>query len=175
MRMESSKMAVNRHHNHLVVFLEDKPYRELVNGAKTLLNINERVIDDKDPSGGWNKVFVQLEENLPLLNNRQKMHALLLMDFDNAFEARINRFKQLLANESCAERVFILGIDAKESENLKRTLKQSNNEKISKILLENCPSHVVQEWQNQHLNCNQYEIKRMREQGVFKWLFNHKD
>lgn len=165
-------MAVNRHNNHLVVFLEDRPYRELVNGAKTLPNINERVIDDKNPSGGWPKVFAQLEENLPLLNNRQKMHALLLMDFDNAFQARITKFNQLLTNQNCADRVFILGIDAKESENLKRTLKQSNNEQISKILLENCPSLVVQEWQNQHLNCNQDEIKRMRAQGVFEWLFN---
>ncbi|MFD0950039.1 hypothetical protein ACFQ0F_06500 [Paraperlucidibaca wandonensis] len=103
------------------------------------------------------------------------MHALLLMDFDNAFQARITKFNQLLTNKNYADRVFILGKDAKESESLIRTLKQSNNEKISKILLEDCPKTVAQEWLNQHLNCNQNEIERMREQGVCEWLFNHKD
>lgn len=164
-------MAVNRHRNHLTIYLEDRPYRELVNGAKNLMHINEQVIDDKNPCGGWTKVFAQLEENLNLLNAKIYMHALLLMDFDNQFAARKEKFEEILIEQPCRDRVFLLGIDNKESESLKRTLGITNNEKISEILLEKCPDEIVEIWQNEHLRCNTEEIERMRNQSVFEWLF----
>ena len=46
-------MAVNRHRNHLVVYLEDQPYRGMMNGVKKLLKINDFVIDVRPPCGGW--------------------------------------------------------------------------------------------------------------------------
>lgn len=166
-------MAVNRYSNHLVVYLEDKPYRELVNGAKTLENVNEKIIDDKNPCGGWSKVLKSLTGNLNLINSRHHMHVLLLIDFDNEFEKRKEKFKEIILEEPCFNRVFLLGIDLKESEDLKRTLNQTNNEVISQLLLKDCPNNLAEVWENDHLRCNQPEIERMRASGVFEWLFKN--
>lgn len=164
-------MAVNRYNKHLVFYLEDLPYRGIVNGVKTLPNINDHVIDAKPPCGGWVKVFAELEENLKLLNAKAQMHALLLMDFDNDFEKRKGRFENLLSEQDCNDRVFLLGVDNRESEDLKAALKQSNNEAIGKILLQSCPEETAEEWKNPHLRCNADELARMAGAGVFTWLF----
>jgi hypothetical protein len=164
-------MAPNRYKNHLVIYLEDQPYRGIVNGAKTLLNVNDLVIDARPPCGGWTKVFAELQDNLDLLNAREQMHALLLMDFDNEFEKRKKQFDGLLQGQNCRDRVFLLGIDNKESEDLKKALGQSNNEEVGKLLVQSCPDETTPEWQNTHLICNTAELERMQTAGVFKWLF----
>lgn len=165
-------MAVNRYQAHLVVYLEDKPYREIMNGVKTLTYINPNVLDVKPPAGGWPKVFETLSENVKLLDANQHMHVLLLMDFDNDYSARKQRLQGITDNRSCAERVFMLGIDDKESEDLKQTLGQSNNEAIARTLLSDCPNNTNQTWHNRHLQCNLGELQRMRDKGVFTWLFS---
>ncbi|MDP3517072.1 MAG: hypothetical protein Q8S94_07885 [Pseudohongiella sp.] len=164
-------MAVNRYKNHLVIYQEDKPYRGIVNGVKSLPTVNDQVIDARPPSGGWLKVFAELEANLNLLNQRQCMHAVLLMDFDNDFQERKARFDSIIAGQSCSDRVFLLGIDERESEDLKKTMNLSNNEALGKVLLEGCPDATTPTWQNIHLRCNVGEIERMKEVGVFGWLF----
>lgn len=165
-------MAVNRYRNHLVIYLEDKPYRGIVNGVKTLPKVNDHVIDARPPCGGWSKVFAELKDNLKLLNAKPEMHAVLLMDFDNDFESRRKQFDSIFSEQPCWERVFLLGIDEKESEDLKTTLRQSNNEAVGKLLLKKCPEETTDDWQNPHLKCNEAEIGRMREAGVFTWLFS---
>lgn len=166
-------MAVNRHKNHLVVYLEDKPYREILNGAKSLPRVNEQVLDVKNPCGGWPKVFAELEENLPLIARNTFMHALLLMDFDHQFEARCTKFHELCTDHPGANRIFLLGIDQKESEDLKKTLRKSHHEDVGKILLADCPHDpVAQAWHNHHLRQNLPEIRRMRDAGIWQWLFN---
>jgi len=164
-------MAVNRHQAHLVVYLEDRPYREIMNGLKNLPKINAKVLDIKQPAGGWVKVFDTLAENLRLLDTYQKSHVLLLMDFDGECEGRKQRLHHIITGHACADRVFMLGIDNRESEDLKRTLKQSNNEAIAAMLLEDCPKADGSVWQNTHLQCNAGELRRMRERGVMDWLF----
>lgn len=164
-------MAVNRYQAHLVVYLEDKPYREIMNGVKTLPHVNSNVLDVKPPAGGWPKVFETLNENIKLLDANQHMYALLLMDFDNDHEGRRQRLVKILNGRSCADRVFMLGIDNKESEDLKRTLSQSNNEAVAGVLLSKCPDDMNPTWENSHLQCNLAELKRMREKGMFEWLF----
>lgn len=165
-------MAVNRYQNHLVVYLEDQPYREIMNGVKNLPHINDKVIDVKNPCGGWKKVFVELEENFRLIEKYSQMYALLLMDFDNDFVNRQKKFQELCNKFPGQERIFLLGIDKKESEDLKKTLQQSNNEAIGKILLENCPDQPTSNvWDNPHLHNNLQEIERMRKSGIFQWLF----
>lgn len=166
-------MAVNRYKKHLVVYLEDRPYREIVNGAKTLPHFNEQVVDVKTPCGGWKKVFDELEENLPLIASNTQMYVLLLMDFDNDFHARQEWFSRLCADHAGAERIFMLGIDQKESEDLKRTLKQSSHEAVGKILLHDCPGEALAEvWQNPHLSINLHQIERMHQAGVLQWVFH---
>jgi hypothetical protein len=164
-------MAVNRYQPHLVVYLEDRPYREIMNGVKNLPGINANVLDVRPPAGGWPKVFETLAENIKLLDANPQMHALLLMDFDNDYAKRFQRLEDTLIGHTCAERVFMLGIDDKESEDLKKSLNRSNNEAVAGILLEDCPEKTGKVWQNSHLQCNLDELQRMREKGVLEWLF----
>lgn len=166
-------MAANKYQKHLVIYLEDVPYRELVNGAKMLPQLNEAVLTTKSPSRGWSKVFSELEDNLLLLNSNEKMHALLLMDFDNQYDARRQRFNEIIKSQACHGRVFMLGIDKKQSEDLKATLKQTNNEKIGQLLLEKCPSETSPEWKNEHLLCNIQEIERIKSAGMLSWIFKN--
>ena len=164
-------MGVNKHKPHLVVYMEDNPYRDLVNGMKKLPNINDFNIDSKNPCGGWNKTLSKLEENLNLINSNENMFVLLLMDFDNKFNERYSKFENILKEQSCKARVFLLGIDVKESEDLKKTLGYKNLEEISKILSENCPKEESKEWNNKHLKCNLREIEKMKSINIFDWLF----
>ena len=164
-------MAVNRYKDHLVVFLEDRPYREIMNGVKNCLKINANVLDVKPPVGGWTKVFETLEENKRLLEANQHMHVLLLMDFDNDHAGRKQKLDGLMEGFACRERVFMLGIDGSESEDLKKALAKTNYEAIAGLLLVECPDNINPEWQSKHLRCNYAELKRMRDKQIFAWLF----
>lgn len=170
-------MAVNRFKNHLVVFLEDNPYRSILNGVKNLQNVNENVIDIKNPCGGWDKVFDKLEENLNILNRYEHCFILLLMDFDDedlkslsSFENRKKKLNKITPSKYI-DRIFLLGVNHKESEALKKYFSDSKFESIGKKLVENCPNGDLSNWRNIHLECNLLEIMRMREKGVFGWLF----
>lgn len=164
-------MAVNKHKPHLILFLEDKPYRDLVNGAKILLHVDDSLLQVKNPCGGYKKVFDELKEHLNFIDGNYNAHALLLIDFDNQHNKRLNTFKEMLTDKSCKDRVFLLGIDAKESEDLKKYLNITNYEEIASILLEKCPDESTEVWQSEHLKCNVSEIERMKKNGVFEWLF----
>jgi hypothetical protein len=169
-------MGVNRYKKHLVVFLEDNPYRSIVNGVQILPNVKYEVIDIKNPCGGWGKVFDELEKNLHLLKNPE-CNILLLMDFDDKDETSLSSFKKRkrrldeITPLEFVERVFILGVNHKESEALKKHFKTSNFEHIGQQLIKDCPAGNLANWQNTHLECNLPEIERMRENGVFNWLF----
>jgi len=72
---------------------------------------------------------------------------------------------------ACRERVFMLGIDGSESEDLKKALAKTYYEAIAGLLLDECPDNINPEWQNKHLRCNYAELKRMRDKQIFAWLF----
>ncbi len=169
-------MGVNRYKKHLVVFLEDKPYRSILNGVQILPNIKYDVMDIKNPCGGWDKVFDKLNDNLHLLKNSE-CYILLLMDFDDedkeslsSFEGRKRKFSKTTPSQY-VERVFILGVNHKESEELKKHFKTPDLEKIGQKLVKDCPSGDLSNWRNIHLECNLAEIERMKKNGVFDWLF----
>jgi len=171
-------MAVNRHKKHLVVFVEDKPYSDILNGVQMVHNINMDVIDVKSPCGGWTKVFESFEKNKKILDKFPEAIILLIMDFDDkkedtesSFENRKNRFNELV-EDKYKHRVFLLGTNHKESEDLKKIFSLSNFEAIGKILVEDCPNGNLANWNNKHLNCNLSEIDRMKKAGVFDWLFS---
>ena len=169
-------MGVRREQQHLVVLLEDDPYRSILNGVVNSLNINERVIEAKRPSGGWKKVFEEFEKTKHLLEKYSECHILLLMDFDDkgesfsSFEKRKRKLKELTPLQY-SERVFILGVNHKESEALKKYFNTPTLEKIGQQLIKDCPTGDLSNWQNTHLECNLPEIERMRANGVFDWLF----
>ncbi|CAA6801187.1 MAG: Unknown protein [uncultured Sulfurovum sp.] len=68
-------------------------------------------------------------------------------------------------------RVFLLGTNHKESEDLKKIFNLSNFEAIGRLLVEDCPRGNLDNWKNKHLECNILEIDRMKEEGIFNWLF----
>lgn len=163
-------MSINCHKPHLTVLFEDKPYRDILNGVKLSMNVNENVIDSKNPCGGWMKVFDKLKDELKFLNQFEHRYILLLIDFDYKFDSRYKKFKKEIS-PNYGNRVFILGVDNKESENLKRFFEKSNFEEIGKILIENCPNGNLEKWENKHLECNLNEITRMKDNRIFDWLF----
>lgn len=169
-------MGVNRYKEHMVVLLEDKPYREIINGIQILSNIKSNVFDIKNPCGGWDKVFESLKNNIHLLEKYEACNILLLMDFDDKtsdgldfFNQKMEKFQNLVPTQY-ANRVFLLGVNHKESESLKKFFNKSNFEDIGKLLVEDCPANNSR-WDNIHLQCNSAEINRMQRLGVYKWLF----
>ncbi|WP_156143415.1 hypothetical protein [Sulfurospirillum cavolei] len=169
-------MAVNRYKKHLVVLLEDKPYRSLMNGVKILQNVNDGCVDVKNPCDGWKKVFEEFSQSLHLLSKYSECNILLLMDFDDV-EGSLSSFQsrkdmlQRLTPSYCADRVFLLGVNHEESEALKDFFGTPDFEKIGKKLVEDCPHGDLSHWKNTHLECNLPEIERMRQNGIFGWLF----
>lgn len=168
-------MAVNRYKEHLVIFMEDSPYRSIVNGAMMLPNLNYGIIDLKQPSGGWLMVFENFQDNITLLQQYPLCNILLLIDFDdregdNNFNIRTEMFKEKVPEEF-KNRVFLLGVNHKESEDLKRQFSVSNFEDVGKGLIEECPDESSGKWNSEYLRCNLPEITRMRDNKLFDWLF----
>ena len=165
-------MSANVYRPHLVVLPEDDAYRQLMNGAKLAPPINYRCIEVEKPLGGWSVVLEAMASWEPKLRRYPKMHLLLLIDFDNDFAARYNRFVEQSRQLGYFDRTFLLGIDHREAEDLKRA-QQNRFEDIGKALVEGCPdsAQINPAWNETHLRCNLPEIARMRESGVFEWLF----
>lgn len=156
----------------LKILFEDSPYRDILNGVALSSNVNENALDFFKPCGGWLKVFEQLEKELKFLDKFKDRHLLILIDFDEKFESRYDKFLKSIPSQY-QNRVFILGVDNKESEALKSLFKMPNFEKIGKKLIKDCPDSDLSNWKNKHLQCNEFEIKRMKKCGVFDWLFNN--
>ncbi len=171
-------MSINRDRNYLLVLPEDSAYQSLLNGVKKSDNINRNLLDIRHPCGGWSKVFDSFESSGKVLLNRkpETTYVLLLIDFDDKteegsenFANRMQKFKEL--SKEYADRVFLLGVNHKEAEALKKFFSQSNMEAIGQMLIGDCPNGNLSNWDNKHLDCNFTEIERMRQAGVFNWLF----
>ncbi len=165
-------MGVNFYKEHLYIFLEDEKYQKIMNGVNLTQHVNNGLIQLSHLSGGWLKVFEDfsdLKNSIRLLRKFKNRHVLLLIDFDCNFKIKLENFHQLVPDEF-KNRVFILGIDNKESEDLMKFF-NCNIEEVGKKLVENCPDGDLSNWKNSHLECNLPEIERMRESGIFNWLF----
>lgn len=162
-------MGVNFYKEHLYVLLEDEEYQKIMNGVNLSLHVNDTVIRLSNFGHGWSSVFDDFKKSTNLLNKFKERHVLLLMDFDYDFTKRLEEFHQLVPEEF-KNRVFILGIEKKESEDLARFFK-CNSEEVGKKLVENCPNGDLSQWKNIHLECNLPEVERMKVAGVFDWLF----
>lgn len=158
------------YNNQLKILFEDSPYRDILNGVALSSNVNENNLDFYKPCKGWLKVFEQLENEVKILENLKDRHLLMIIDFDEKFESRYKMFFTKVPPQY-QNRVFILGVDNKESEALKGLFSINDFEKIGKKLVEDCPDSDLSNWKNKHLECNLVEIGRMKDLGVFKWLF----
>ena len=160
----------NIYKHHLIVIPEDDKYNNIVNGIVLSSNVDENIFNIFRPSGGWLKVFEQLEDQMKHLERLKYRHILILIDFDEKFESRYKMFFDEVPSEYL-DRVFILGVNNKEFEDLQRFFSLSNFEKLAKKLVENCPDSDLSNWKNKYLECNLAEIGRMKDLGVFDWLF----
>ncbi len=160
----------NNYKHHLRVILEDEPYRDILNGATLSINIKDDLLDIRKPCDGWIKVFKQLENEIKFLEKFKLRYLLIIIDFDYEFESRYKMFSDLIPKQY-QDRIFILGVDNKESEELKVFFSMSNLEKIGKKLVEDCPKSDLTNWKNKHLECNINEIERMKNSRIFEWLF----
>lgn len=162
-------MSVNYYKEHLYVILEDEEYQKIMNGVNLSHHIDSAVIKISNFSDGWGKVFKDFQSSIKLLKKFQERHILLLMDFDYEFDSRLEKFHKSVPEE-LKNRVFILGIDNKESEDLAKYFK-CNTEEVGKKLVKDCPDSDLSSWKNTHLECNLSEIERMKQNGIFDWLF----
>lgn len=160
---------MNYYKKHLYVILEDEQYQKIMNGVNLSFHVKDDVIKISNFSGGWRKVFKDFLGLISLMSKFPERHILLLIDFDYEFESRLVKFRNSVPNE-LQRRVFILGIDNKESEDLARLFK-CNIEEVGKKLVEDCPDGDLSAWKNIHLECNLPEIERMKQSGIFDWLF----
>lgn len=161
---------MNYYKKHLYVILEDDQYQKIMNGVNLSFHVKDDVIKISNFSDGWKKVFKDFQSSISLLRKFQERHILLLMDFDYEFKSRFEEFSKSVPDEF-KNRVFILGIDNKESEDLAKYFK-CNSEEVGKKLVEDCPDGDLSHWKNPHLKCNLPEIERMKENGIFEWLFS---
>ena len=53
----------NNYKPHIRVLLEDKPYRDIINGVTLSTNIKDYLFDIRKPCDGWTKVFKELNTN----------------------------------------------------------------------------------------------------------------
>lgn len=110
----------NRYKSHLVIIPEDQEMLDLVNGA--LLVLNTRSICVENIAGGQPNVFNALNSDQKwkksYLNKYDKAILLLLIDFDCKFDDRYKEFLTLI-QPNFHDRIFLLGVDHKETDDLK--------------------------------------------------------
>jgi hypothetical protein len=153
---------VNREQPHVVVLPEDDRNRQLANGFQLQLNWDrQRWMRVLPVAGGWTRV-VPLLPTLQM-NHWPKRFAILLIDFDNQFTARLQNVKaQIPAN--LTDRVFILGAED-DPEALKQAL-QKPYEVIGSAMAEDCRQRSDATWGHPALQQNAGELVRLRQHVV---------
>ena len=76
----------NNYKPHIRLLLEDKPYRDIVNGVTLSTNIKHYLFDIRKPCDGWKKVFKELKNEIDFLERFKLRYLLVIIDFDYEFE-----------------------------------------------------------------------------------------
>jgi len=153
---------VNREQPHVVILPEDDRNRQLANGFQLQLNWDrQRWMRVLPVAGGWTYV-------LPLLPTLQMDHwpqrfAVLLIDFDNQFAARLQNLKAQIPPH-LTNRVFILGA-LDDPEALKKALKKPY-EDIGSAMADDCRQQSNMTWGHPALQHNAGELVRLRQHVV---------
>lgn len=153
---------MNREQPHVVILPEDDRNRQLANGFQLQLNWDrQRWMRVLPVAGGWSYV-------LPGLSTLQMDHwpqrfAVLLIDFDNQFTARLQTLKAQIPPH-LGDRVFILGA-LDDPEALKKALKKPY-EDIGSAMAEDCRQQTNTTWGHPSLQHNVAELERLRQRVV---------
>src|SRR5437763_1041855 len=129
-------MSVNKFKPHVFLIPEDDADRQLAIGFLDHYAVADRVVDMRDPAGGWSKVLDVFEvEYLKLLRSSENAHLVMLIDFDEKIEVRRAHVEQRIPVE-VRSRVFFVGSKG-TPETLRRELGMSPD-RIGRALAEDC-------------------------------------
>ncbi len=143
-------MSANRYKPHVLILPEDHRDEQIANGF--VLHDQVKNIFVERPAAGWSGVLEKFKiELIPYLDKYQEARVILLIDFDDKYEDRRDRFDKEIPDR-LKERVFVLGAKATPEE-LKRSLAQGF-EAIGSQLAENCYKGVDGLWRHDHLAQN---------------------
>lgn len=152
-------MSVNKHKPHVLVLPEDDANREIANGFLRELSLNQRCIQILPIEGGWGKVLdAFVKRHLSGLRTHPQRHLVLLIDFDEQVEERMQLFMDVIP-EDVRERVYLLGT-LDEPEPLRRDCGRSL-EKIGETLAAACAADESGLWEHAFLKHNEPELNRL--------------
>ncbi len=154
-------MSVNKYKPHLYVVPEDDAERQIADGFVLHSYVDTRQVQVVDPAGGWTKVIETFKaEYLTVLQQNDKAHVVLLVDFDMKGEDRLDRFKEVIPSDFC-RRVFVIG-PSDEPESLRRATNQ-RYEEIGLALAKDCYDNETDMWGHPQLRHNDDQLKLLEE------------
>lgn len=152
-------MSVDKYQPHLLIVPEDDANRQLANGFLKHPSIKRRAVQPMQCSGGWLKVCGDLLTTyIPRLHVSPLGHVVMLIDFDNQVQSRLDYFdKNIPAN--LKDRIYILGT-LSEPEPL-RASRGISLEKIGEELANSCFDGNSEPWGHDLLKHNHAELQRL--------------
>lgn len=152
-------MAVNKYKPHVWVIPEDDANRQLANGFILDDFVDDKCIDVRPPCGGWPNVLDEFVDiHVRHLRDYPLRHLVLLIDFDDQFERRLQHFKNHFPGD-VADRVYVLGT-LSEPERLRVAVGQSL-EDIGERLANACGNNVDDLWHHELVQHNETERARL--------------
>ena len=153
-------MSVNKFRPHVYLIPEDDADRQLAIGFLDHFAVDDRVVDIRDPAGGWIKVLEIFEdEYLKKLRGSDKAHLVMLIDFDDKdIASRRAHFEERIPDD-VKSRVFVIGAKV-DPEALQREFEMTR-ERIGTALAEDCLKNDFELWRHAHLVHNSSELERM--------------
>ncbi|MEI8267779.1 MAG: hypothetical protein WCI59_18785 [Betaproteobacteria bacterium] len=156
----------NKYTEHLQVIVEDDANRQLTNGLSLNPKVRPRQLQVLPNACGWLKVLNRLQD-LPTIRDLEaykKRHLLLLIDFDNQLDSRLEEYKALKAGlpAGVADRIYLLGC-IEEPEKFRAACNYSKSiEKLGLELSDDCSPPPAQNlWQHAHMLHNAAELHRL--------------
>ena len=152
----------NKYQEHLWVLPEDDANRQLVNGFRTSLDLDDRRIQVLPPARGWENVLGAMKRYQSDLATCPHRHLLLMIDFDTKVDDRAKRFLELRSElpPGVQDRVYLLGSRG-TPEQLRKALEMSF-ERIGAKLAADCPPDAAAGiWQHADLRHNANELARL--------------
>ncbi len=154
-------MSANKNQPHIYVLPEDDADSQLA--VEFLAEVpwnRQRQMKVLTPAGGWRRVLEHFTEvHVPEMNRCPARFMVLLIDFDNQYEARRQQVQETIPTD-LANRVFVLGA-LNEPEDLKPVL--GSYSKIGSKLARDCHDGTDGTWGHALLQHNADELDRARQ------------
>lgn len=147
---------------HVYLIPEDDEDRQIANGFKNNLHVDDRQIKFMPVAGGWRKVLrTFVEEYIPILKSNVFAHVILLIDCDEEYIERRAEFERAIPDglDELKSRVFVIG-PRNEPKDLRGALDEKL-EKIGSLLADDCFADTLTIWSHEHLRHNDPDRLRL--------------